>query len=93
MSENEKKPYRILHEKSKKEFKKSIQIINHYLFKDYNGVVHMAPNSFQIFMNEKILEGFEKDLDPKEVREEAYIEWRKMDPKKKKIYLEKKKDK
>lgn len=83
MSE-EKKPYKILNEKEKKEFKKSLKIFKHHLFKDSNGIIHMVATPYKILLNEKILEGFEKDLDPKEVKKKATFEWKNITPKKQK---------
>ena len=91
LNENEKTKYIKLFENEKKEYKKAIQIVRHYLFKDYNGIVRKAPTAYKIFVNEKIVEGFEKNFDPKEVKLEARKEWKNMDKKQKHIYIVKKK--
>ena len=91
MDEENKAKFNELYENEKKEFKKSIEIVRHFLFKDINGVVKRPPTAYRIFLNEKMLEGFEKDRDPKVVKSEASMEWRGMDPESKRIYLERKK--
>ena len=75
----------------KKEYKKSLEIVRHFLFKDFNENIRRPPTAYRIFLNEKIIQGFEKDIDPKKVKLEASMEWKRMDLDKKKVYLEKKK--
>lgn len=83
--EKENEPYKLLYEKEKKNFQKFFQIVKHYLFKDYDGIIRRFPSWYEIFLDEKIVEVFEKDLDPKIVKKEAFEKWEKMDPEKKKI--------
>ena len=45
---------------------------------DYNDIVHRAPTAYRIFLNESLREGFEKNMDPKEVQKKAAEKWRKM---------------
>lgn len=61
--------------------------MKHYLFKDYDRIIRTYPSTYEIFLNEKLVEGFEKDLDPKIVKKEAFKEWKVMDSETKKIYL------
>jgi hypothetical protein len=61
--------------------------VKHYLFKDYDRIIRTYPSTYEIFLNEKLVEGFEKDLDPKIVKKEAFKEWKVMDSETKKIYL------
>lgn len=91
LSEKDQERYKELFEEDKKRFKKDLELVRHYLFKDYNDVVRRPPTAYRIFLNEKLREGFEKDLDPKEVKEKASKEWRQMSDEKRQVYTDKKK--
>ena len=92
LSTKEKKEYKEKFEEDKMKFKKDLEIIRHYLFKDYNDVVKSPPTAYRIYLNEKLREGFEKDLDPKEVKAKASKDWRMMSEEKRNVYKERKKE-
>ena len=73
-------------------YKGEIDLVRHYLFKDYNGIVRRPPTAYRIYLNEKLCEGFEKNLDPKDVKSKASKDWRMMDVDQRREYTEKKKD-
>ena len=92
MKDDEKEKYKEKLEEAKKRYKYEIEIVRHYLFKDYNEVIHCSPTAYNLFVNERMLEGFEKNLDPKEVRTKAAQDWKRMKPNEKEIYFQKKED-
>ena len=73
-------------------YKGEIDLVRHYLFKDYNGLVRRPPTAYRIYLNEKLCEGFEKNLDPKDVKSKASKDWKMMDEETRREYTEKKKD-
>ena len=73
-------------------YKGELDLVRHYLFKDYNGLVRRPPTAYRIYLNEKLCEGFEKNLDPKDVKSKASKDWKMMDEDKRREYTEKKKD-
>jgi hypothetical protein len=92
LSEKEKKVYKKKFEEDKAKYKKDLEVIRHVLFKDYNEVVKRPPTAYRIFLNEKLREGFEKNLDPKEVKKQASEDWRKMGQDERKVYIDRKKE-
>ena len=92
LSNADKKKYIKLYEDEKLKYKADLEQVRHYLFKDINDSVRRAPTAYRIFLNEKLREGFEKGLDPKEVKKEASSAWTQMSVEQKKIYDDKKKD-
>lgn len=92
LKDEEKKKYSKLFEDEKVKFKADIELVRHYLFKDFNDRVHRPPTAYRIFLNEKLREGFDKGSDPKEIKKEASSQWSKMSEEEKKIYYEKKKE-
>ena len=50
---------------------KALEFVKHYLFHDYSRKNQNFYNTYRIFLNEKLREGFEKNLDPKMIKKEA----------------------
>ena len=71
MKEGEKKKYSKQFEDEKVKYKSDIELVRHYLFRDFNDTISRSPTAYRIFLNEKLREGFEQNLDPKDVRKEA----------------------
>ena len=92
LSDKEKDRYKEKFEEDKVKFKQDLDIVRHFLFKDFNDVVRRPPTAYRIYLNEKLREGFEKNKDPKEVKSKASRDWRMMSDKERQVYLEKKKD-
>jgi len=92
MKEGEKKKYSKLFEDEKVKFKSDIELVRHYLFRDFNDTISRSPTAYRIFLNEKLREGFEQGLDPKDVRKDAGSAWAKMTEEEKKVYADKKKE-
>ena len=92
LKDAEKKKYIKLFEEEKAKYKSDIELVRHYLFKDYNDTVHQAPTAYRIFLNEKLREGFDQGSDPKEIKKEASSQWGKMPEEERKIYYEKKRE-
>ena len=88
----EQKKYKKLYEDEKLKYKNDLELVRHYLFKDYNDNVHRPPTSYRIFLSEKLREGFEKGYDPKEVKKEASTKWSKMSNEERQVYKDKKKE-
>lgn len=92
LSQKEKAKYQELFEEDKIKFRKDLETVKHYLFMDYNDVVRRPPTAYRIFLNQRLREGFDKNLDPKIVKKEASDEWRKMSLEDKSEFMEKKRD-
>ena len=92
LSDKEKKKYIDKFEEDKMKYKHDLEVVRHYLFKDYNDVVRSPPTAYRIYLNEKLREGFEKDLDPKKVKAKASKDWRMMSEEDRNICKERKKD-
>ena len=92
LPEKEKEKYKDKFEADKIKYKKDLEFVRHYLFKDFNDVVRRPPTAYRIYLNEKLREGFEKDIDPKEVQAKASRDWRMMSEEDRQIYNERKKD-
>ena len=92
MKEGDKKKYAKQYEEEKVKFKSDIELVRHYLFRDFNDTISRSPTAYRIFLNEKLREGFEQGLDPKEVRKDAGNNWARMSEEEKKVYIEKKKE-
>lgn len=92
LRDSEKRKYIKLFEEEKAKYKADLQLVRHYLFKDFNDTFQHAPTAYRIFLNEKLRDGFEQSLDPKEVKKEAAYEWARMSEEEKKIFTDKKKE-
>ena len=91
LKDNEKKKYEKLFEEEKAKYKADIELVRHYLFKDFNSNVKNPPTAYRIYLNEKLREGFEQGSDPKEIKKEASTQWSKMTEEEKNVYYDKKK--
>ena len=92
LSKEEKKKYEKLYEEEKQKYKNDLELVRHYLFKDYNDTVRSSPTAYHIFLSEKLRNGFEQNIDPKDVKKSAAEEWEKMTKEQKKVYKDKKKE-
>ena len=92
MKDADKRKYSKIYEEEKVKYRSDIELVRHYLFKDFNDRVHRPPTAYRIFLNEKLREGFDKGSDPKEIKKEASSQWSKMSEEEKKFYYEKKKE-
>ena len=92
LSEKEKGKYNNKYEEEKIRYKQDLDKVRHYIFMDYNDVVHRAPTAYRLFLNERLRKGFEKNQDPKEVKKKASDDWRKMSLDERADYIEQKKE-
>ena len=92
LSKEEKKKYIKLYEEEKLKYKNDLELVRHYLFKDFQDTVRRAPTAYQIFLNEKLRLGFEQNLDPKDIKKSASTEWAEMSEEQKGVYKDKKKE-
>ena len=92
LSDKEKEKYTKLYEEEKLKYKNDLELVRHYLFKDFKGTVCRAPTAYQIFLSEKLRLGFEQNLDPKDIKKSAAMEWAKMTEEQKGVYKDKKKE-
>ena len=92
MDDEEKAIYKQKAEEEKKRYQYEIEIIRHYLFKDYNENIRSPPTAYSLFVSERMMEGFEQNLDPTEVKKNAKIDWKKMSAEEKLVYTQKKKE-
>lgn len=92
MKDVEKKKYAKIFEEEKVKYKSDIELVRHYLFKDFNDIIYSAPTAYRIYLNEKLRDGLEQGSDPKEVKKEATTSWARMSEEEKKVYLDKKRE-
>ena len=93
LKEEEKKKYEKLYDEENYRYKAGIELVSHYIFKDSNfNSLNIVPTAYRIYLNEKLREGFEQGLDPKEVKKEASLSWAEMPKEKKQIYIDKKRE-
>ena len=90
--DSEKKKYIKLFEEEKLKYKADLELVRHYIFKDFNDTFQHAPTAYRIFLNEKLRDGFEQGSDPKETQKKASNEWSQMSEMEKRKYLNKKKE-
>ena len=90
LKDSEKKKYQKLYEEEKAKFKSDILVVRHYLFKDFNENLQRVPTAYRLYLNEKLIEGFQNHLDPKIIKKEAMYQWEKMSEEEKNVYEEKK---
>ena len=92
LGDKDKEKYEERYEEEKKQYRIDLDTVRHYLFMDYNDIVHRPPTAYRLFLNEKLREGFDTNADPKVVRKKASDEWRRMSLEEKQEYLDKKKE-
>jgi hypothetical protein len=90
LPDSKKEAYNEMFKEERAKYKGEIDMVRHYLFKDSNGIVRRPPTAYRIYLNEKLCEGFEKNLDPKDVKSKASKDWKMMDEEKRKEYTDKK---
>ncbi len=90
LPDSKKEAYNEKFKEERMKYKGEIELVRHYLFKDYNDIVRRPPTAYRIYLNEKLCEGFEKNLDPKEVKAKASKDWKMMDEDKRREYIDKK---
>ena len=91
MNDAEKKKYIDIFEEEKLKFKYDLTFVRHHLFLDFNDNVLRPGTAYRIFLNEKLLEGFNKHLNPNKVKIDAKNIWAKMKKEEKEKYTELKK--
>lgn len=84
--------YNDRYEEEKLQYRKDLDTVRHYLFMDYNDIVHRPPTAYRLYLNEKLREGFEKNEDPKAIKKKASDDWRRMSIEEKQEYIDKKKE-
>ena len=92
LNDKEKSKYKERFEEDRVKYKSDLEKVRHYLFKDYNDIVRRPPTAYRIFLNERLREGFDKNLDPKEVKAKASKDWRMMSQEEREEYQQRKKD-
>ena len=92
LPDEEKDIYIKKYEEERNKYLYEVEIVRHYLFKDYNDVVQCSITPYKLFLNERMIEGFEKNLDPKDVKISASKDWKSMPIKEKKIYKNRKEE-
>ena len=92
MKDADKRKFAKIYEEEKVKYRSDIELVRHYLFKDFNDTIRSAPTAYRIYLNEKLRDGFEQGSDPKEVKKEATSSWMRMTKKKKKVYMDRKKE-
>ena len=86
MNIEERLEFERLEEKDKNRYLRDLEIIKTYIFKGFNGKVTCKPTAYRLFLNEKLIEGLNKNIQPKDIKKEAREIWNKMDIKEKILY-------
>ena len=73
-------------------YKRELELVKKYIFKGVDGKLKIKSTAFQIFLNDKLIDGLEKNYDPKVIKHNAKVEWNKMSIEEKKFYYIKKKE-
>ena len=92
LSENEKEKYKKIQLNEKIKYLRDKEIIRKYIFKGIDGKIKFKSTSYQIFLNEKLIDGLKNGVEPKAIKENAKSEWKNMKIEEKKIYKTKKKE-
>lgn len=92
MKDADKRKFAKIYEEEKVKYRSDIELVRHYLFKDFNDTIRSAPTAYRIYLNEKLRDGFEQGSDPKEVKKEATSSWMRMSEEEKKVYMDRKKE-
>jgi len=92
LTEEEKEKYKILQLYEKNKYKRDKEIIKQFIFKGLDGKVKIKSTAYQIFVSDKLIEGLEKGIDPKFIKEKAKDEWKKMNITEKNKYKNRKKE-
>jgi hypothetical protein len=92
MKDADKRKFTKIYEEEKVKYRSDIELVRHYLFKDFNDTIRSAPTAYRIYLNEKLRDGFEQGSDPKEVKKEATSSWMRMSEEEKKVYMDRKKE-
>ena len=92
LKDSERRKYTNLYEEEKVKFKADLEMVRHLLFKDYNDIIHRPPTAFRIFLNEKLRNGFDQGIDPKEVKNEATKQWHLMSEEERNVYYDTKRE-
>ena len=87
--ENKKRDYEKKSEEEREKFKKDLEIVRHYLFGDYK---KQGSTAYRLFLNSRLKEAFEKDLDPKEAKKKASEDWDSMTKEEKMEWKKEKKE-
>ena len=82
----EKEPYIKLYEKEKNEYTKDLLLIRKYLFLDINDRVNRPITSYQMFLEDRLIEGINKLEDPAKIRKKAKVDWSNMNKNDKEIF-------
>jgi hypothetical protein len=86
MNIEERLEFERLEEKDKNRYLRDLEIIKTYIFKSFNGKFTCKPTAYRLFLNEKLIEGLNKNIQPKDIKKEAREIWNKMDIKEKILY-------
>ena len=92
LKEAEKSKFQKNYDDEKEKYQKDLELVRHYLFRDYNETNKSAPTAYRIYLNAQMRDGFEQGKDPKDVKKEAKDAWSKMTENQKKVYFDKKKE-
>ena len=91
LSESSKNKFQKNYDEEKEKYKKDLETVRHYLFRDYNETKKSAPTAYRIFLNEQMRIGFDEGKDPKDIKKSAKKEWSNMSEENKKKYFNLKK--
>ena len=92
LTDNQKQEYKNEYIKKNNKYKRDIEIIRKYIFKGIDGKIKFKSTAYQIYLNDQLIEGLEKNYDPKYIKNNARLKWNKMKLEDKKPYFLKKKE-
>ena len=86
LNQKEKRKYKILLENEKTQFERKINIIKKYIFKGADGKIKLKRTAFQIYLGDEIIKALERGESLKNIMEQSYYNWYKLDFESKKQY-------
>ena len=92
LTDNQKQEYKNEYIKKNNKYKRDIEIIRKCIFKGIDGKIKFKSTAYQIYLNDQLIEGLEKNYDPKYIKNNARLKWNKMKLEDKKPYFLKKKE-
>ena len=92
LSDKEKEEYKEQFLRLNNKYKKEVELVKKYIFKGVDGKLKIKSTAYQIYLNDKLIEGLEKNFDPEIIKKQARVEWKNISIENKKNYILRKKE-
>ena len=90
MNTEEKNVYKKIYEKEYNKYLKELEIVKKYIFKGLDGNITLKHTAYHLYLNDILIEGLQKEEDPKKIKKDAKKNWDKMLIKDKEKYYKQK---